>query len=87
MIRRFRFTVQGRVQGVGFRPFVFTMAQDLGLQGLVRNAPEGVLIEVQGPEPALEEFSRGLVAKLHPLDLIAPPGTKATGHLPRCSTF
>ena len=38
-VRRYRVT--GRVQGVGFRAFVWRQAQDLGLDGWVRNNPDG----------------------------------------------
>ncbi len=40
--------VRGAVQGVGFRPFVWTMARDLGLSGWVLNDAEGVLLEAEG---------------------------------------
>ncbi|HEY8907975.1 MAG TPA: acylphosphatase, partial [Rhodoferax sp.] len=40
--------VSGQVQGVGFRPFVFKLAQELGLVGWVRNDSEGVEIAVEG---------------------------------------
>lgn len=40
--------VRGQVQGVGFRPFVWQLAQEFGLSGRVLNDPEGVLIEAEG---------------------------------------
>ena len=40
--------VRGQVQGVGFRPFVWQLAQRLGLSGWVLNDPEGVLIQAWG---------------------------------------
>src|SRR5215472_11666355 len=60
--RRHRLTVRGVVQGVGFRPFVWSLATRLALAGTVRNTSGAVLIEVEGPEPALAEFGRGLLA-------------------------
>jgi hydrogenase maturation protein HypF len=47
-LKRIRYRVRGQVQGVGFRPFVYQLAWDLGLSGWVLNDAEGVLIEVQG---------------------------------------
>lgn len=41
--------VRGVVQGVGFRPFVFAAATELGLTGFVGNDVDGVFVEVQGP--------------------------------------
>ncbi|MBA4356993.1 MAG: hydrogenase maturation protein HypF, partial [Desulfovibrio sp.] len=64
---RRRITVTGQVQGVGFRPFVYRLAQDVGLAGQVRNAPEGVIIEVQGSPRRLDEFLRRLEAEQPPL--------------------
>jgi hydrogenase maturation protein HypF len=48
--------MRGAVQGVGFRPFVFRLAEELRLAGWVNNSPQGVLIEAEGPRPALEQF-------------------------------
>ena len=48
MIRRARVKVQGVVQGVGFRPFVYGLAVRLGLAGHVLNDVGGVFIEVEG---------------------------------------
>ena len=65
-IRR-RFVVTGQVQGVGFRPFVFRLAEELALSGTVRNTPEGVVIEVQGLAKQVEQFARRLEADQPPL--------------------
>jgi hydrogenase maturation protein HypF len=52
--------VEGVVQGVGFRPFVYRLARELGLDGLVRNAAGRVEIEVAGEAGAVEAFARRL---------------------------
>jgi hydrogenase maturation protein HypF len=57
---RARISLHGAVQGVGFRPFVFRLAQELGLHGWVNNTAAGVLIEAEGLEPKLHEFLRRL---------------------------
>ena len=48
--------VRGIVQGVGFRPFVYNLATSLGLAGYVFNSSAGVMIEVEGSEPAVGSF-------------------------------
>ena len=55
-LERRRVRVSGTVQGVGFRPFVYGLANSAGLTGFVRNDPAGVLIEVEGPPPSIPEF-------------------------------
>lgn len=55
-----RLRVRGVVQGVGFRPFIFRLAQQLGLSGWVRNDLEGVLIEAAGPPEVLAQFVRAI---------------------------
>jgi len=52
--------VRGVVQGVGFRPFVFRLAAELGLQGWVRNDVEGVEIAVQGESASIRALLRRL---------------------------
>lgn len=63
---RLRVAVEGIVQGVGFRPAVFRLAEAHGLTGWVRNRPEGVELEVQGPEPATSAFLRALREEVPP---------------------
>lgn len=48
--------IRGAVQGVGFRPFVYRLATELGLQGWVLNSSQGVFLEVEGPELQLDTF-------------------------------
>jgi hydrogenase maturation protein HypF len=52
--------VEGVVQGVGFRPFVWRLATELGLAGRVRNAAGRVEIEVAGPRDVLDALARRL---------------------------
>lgn len=59
--------IQGIVQGVGFRPFVFGLASRLGLRGFVRNSAGGVWVEVEGPTPDLDRFLSELASNPPPL--------------------
>ncbi len=68
MLRRKKLVVNGIVQGVGFRPFVYRLAKHAGLTGCIRNTSSGVCIEAQSPDPAaLERFRLDLVQKAPPL--------------------
>lgn len=62
-----RLTLAGRVQGVGFRPFVYRLARRLGLTGWVRNRMGQVEILAQGDPLALEAFVRALTTEAPPL--------------------
>ncbi len=60
-------SVQGVVQGVGFRPFVFGLASRLELRGFVKNRTGGVLIEIEGEAESLDRFLALLTSELPPL--------------------
>ena len=64
---RKRLQVRGVVQGVGFRPFVYGLAQQLGLTGFVGNDSRGVFIEIEGAPETLCHFEQSLVAHPPPL--------------------
>ncbi len=76
-----RWSIQGRVQGVGFRPFVFRLARQYGLRGWVCNGQMGVEVVAEGPEAELGAFGRDLLTRAPPLarperiadESIAPP--------------
>jgi hydrogenase maturation protein HypF len=59
--------IQGQVQGVGFRPFVYNLANELSLVGWVRNNLAEVEIVAQGEEDALQGFAQALRDKAPPL--------------------
>lgn len=59
--------VEGRVQGVGFRPFVRRLARGHGLAGWVCNDGGRVTIRIEGPEAALAAFSADLIDRPPPL--------------------
>ena len=64
--RRLAITVQGIVQGVGFRPFVYNLAQAARLTGWVVNESDAVRIEVQGPGQAVDGFVESLRSRCPP---------------------
>lgn len=62
-----RIHVTGIVQGVGFRPFVFGLAERLALKGWVCNTSAGVEILVEGPRAAVDAFAAALTTEAPPL--------------------
>ncbi len=62
-----RIHINGIVQGVGFRPFVFGLAERYALAGWVRNTSAGVDMEVDGPPSVLDEFVAALTTEAPPL--------------------
>lgn len=55
-VKRIRLEVRGAVQGVGFRPFVFRLAEELGITGWVANGPDGVQVEAEAALDVLALF-------------------------------
>src|SRR5450756_3004321 len=66
-LRGTKLHITGIVQGVGFRPFVYSLAVRFGLSGWVRNTSAGVEIEVDGLPGKMDEFVQALKEELPPL--------------------
>jgi hydrogenase maturation protein HypF len=62
-IQRLRITLRGAVQGVGFRPFVYRLANEMSLTGWVLNSSSGLTVEVEGPQDQLTVFEQRLEAE------------------------
>lgn len=69
LVIRTQVKIEGTVQGVGFRPFVFRLARELDLTGWVVNGADGVMIEVEGTVEAIDRL-------LELLRTSCPPGAK-----------
>ena len=67
MTRRVRARVEGVVQGVGYRPFVYRLAGELGVDGWVLNDSRGVLVEAEGEEAVVDDFVARLASDAPPL--------------------
>ena len=67
---RSRIRVTGTVQGVGFRPYVYRLAGQLGLSGFVLNDTRGVVIEAEGTEGEVEALLSRLAAEAPPLAVL-----------------
>jgi len=62
-----RWILTGRVQGVGFRPFVYLLAQRFELKGVVQNQLGQVMVAAEGEPAALDAFSAALISDAPPL--------------------
>lgn len=69
-IKRLRLEIKGVVQGVGFRPFVYSTAEMFDLKGFVGNNNNGVFVEIEGTQSNLEKFQNYLREKSPPLSHI-----------------
>jgi hydrogenase maturation protein HypF len=68
--RRTWLRVHGTVQGVGFRPYVYRLAGELGLGGFVFNDAHGVVAEVEGADAAVDAFLSRLGPEAPPLAVV-----------------
>jgi hydrogenase maturation protein HypF len=68
--RRARLAIRGAVQGVGFRPFIYRLATELGLMGWVNNSSQGVFVEVEGGQACVEEFVTRIEAEKPPRSFV-----------------
>lgn len=67
MLKTVAIQVQGRVQGVGFRPFVYALAQEMELNGWVNNSAQGATVVITADEKAIADFTERLTKTLpHP---------------------
>lgn len=85
LINRLQILITGLVQGVGFRPQVYRVAQKLQLTGWVQNTPLGVLIEIQGLNAT--SFLTTLTSSLPPLAKIDAIQSKTMPLTPLETTF
>ncbi|MGW0803867.1 carbamoyltransferase HypF [Nonomuraea sp. NPDC002799] len=82
-LKRVDVHVEGIVQGVGFRPFVYGLANRLGLAGRVRNDVDGVFIEIEGALTGVEEFLTALESEapaLSEIDRVTVVSGEPAGH-------
>jgi hydrogenase maturation protein HypF len=67
LIARDRFEIKGQVQGVGFRPFIYKLANKLNLTGFIQNSSSGVELEIEGKIINLQKFKSLLSENIPPL--------------------
>lgn len=70
-------TIQGTVQGVGFRPFVYRLAKSNNLSGSIHNSDQGVVIQLEGPADSIHSFCSILEQEPPPLARISSIANKA----------
>lgn len=82
---RIQLKISGRVQGVGFRPFIYRLANQFELTGLTQNTGDGLLVEAEGTEEKLKRFLSQVKTTPPPfarieqitLDTLAPIGSNS----------
>ena len=61
MLKTYKISISGQVQGVGFRPYVYGLAVEFSLTGTVSNNEKGVIIYVSGEKKSIENFYQKLI--------------------------
>jgi hydrogenase maturation protein HypF len=84
---RIQLIINGQVQGVGFRPFIYRLALEKELTGSVLNSPEGVSLEIQGLKSQIDLFEQDLCQKLPPLAQITSLERRELAVQPKEDTF
>ncbi|MBP2655249.1 MAG: hypF [Firmicutes bacterium] len=69
-MKRMRLDINGIVQGVGFRPFIYNLAQRFSLTGWVKNVASGVVVEIEGGDSAVAAFVSALQTEVPPLAVV-----------------
>lgn len=85
-IEAFQISIKGLVQGVGFRPFVYRLANGLNISGWVKNTNEGVIIHAEGDKNLLKEF----IIQIHiqkPITSVISEINKAPSQIMAYKTF
>ncbi|MDN5345068.1 MAG: hydrogenase maturation protein HypF [Clostridia bacterium] len=62
-MQRVALKIEGTVQGVGFRPFIYRLARRHSLGGKVWNAGEGVMVEIEGRAERVQDFIKSITAE------------------------
>jgi hydrogenase maturation protein HypF len=70
MLTTEKIDINGIVQGVGFRPFIYNLAKEMGIKGYVLNNPQGVLIIAQAPKKIRDQFIKNIETQAPPLSRI-----------------
>tara|TARA_R110001583_G_scaffold179638_2_gene336525 strand:+ start:24560 stop:26815 length:2256 start_codon:yes stop_codon:yes gene_type:complete len=70
MLQTYKIAISGQVQGVGFRPYVFSLATKFSINGTVSNNEEGVVIFVSGFEKSIHDFYTKLLQFPPPVSCI-----------------
>jgi len=78
-----KLAISGVVQGVGFRPFVYQLADRYKMNGYILNNTAGVIIEIEGAQEAVDAFMNALQNELPPLariDTLLSEDSESVGH-------
>ncbi|MEW6013470.1 MAG: acylphosphatase, partial [Elusimicrobiota bacterium] len=63
MLKTKKIIINGVVQGVGFRPFIYNLAIEMNINGYVLNSPDGVVIELTAEEEKIKKFIENIRLK------------------------